>query len=352
MPSPYIAGLTRALTELLAVANITQFPAPAEREDRSTRAWRDADCAIRHTQAGMAEDLLLLPTLMKSLERGGPGQGAPVHRRSGIFVEIGALDGITGSNTYMLEKCFGWTGVLIEGNPTNFARLRKSERSAAMVHASVCPPSAGSVTMTEAGEGVAANVDAMGPSIKKYFWSQRGQLARTVTVPCVTMSALLDACGFGHADYLSVDVEGGEDKILAGTDPSRFTIIETEELPAAVRGSGRRGWNSATVADPAKEARVHSALTAAGFRRSSSLWLPWGRLYLSGEAQEVSMLRPAPTRQGLDTHMALFGEGGMLYRARVERLVAALPPPPADRRATVPATNPPFKWPNWPYKKP
>ena len=33
------------------------------------------------------------------------------------FVELGAFRGIELSNTYMYERCFGWSGVLIEGNP-------------------------------------------------------------------------------------------------------------------------------------------------------------------------------------------------------------------------------------------
>ena len=35
----------------------------------------------------------------------------------GKFVEIGAHDGRTLSNTYAFEKIMNWTGVLIEANP-------------------------------------------------------------------------------------------------------------------------------------------------------------------------------------------------------------------------------------------
>ena len=43
-------------------------------------------------------------------------------------VEIGALDGLLYSNTLMLEKCLGWRGLLIEGNPTNAAKLLRAGR--------------------------------------------------------------------------------------------------------------------------------------------------------------------------------------------------------------------------------
>lgn len=34
--------------------------------------------------------------------------------RSGFFVEVGAADGVLFSNTYMLEKKYGWKGLLVE----------------------------------------------------------------------------------------------------------------------------------------------------------------------------------------------------------------------------------------------
>ena len=34
--------------------------------------------------------------------------------RNEFYVEFGAMDGISGSNTYILEKEFNWTGILCE----------------------------------------------------------------------------------------------------------------------------------------------------------------------------------------------------------------------------------------------
>lgn len=36
---------------------------------------------------------------------------------NGVFAEMGALDGVTLSNTYAFEQVLNWTGVLIEANP-------------------------------------------------------------------------------------------------------------------------------------------------------------------------------------------------------------------------------------------
>ena len=40
------------------------------------------------------------------------------YKQSGVFLEIGGYDGITGSNTYFLEKHLGWNGIIVECNPT------------------------------------------------------------------------------------------------------------------------------------------------------------------------------------------------------------------------------------------
>ena len=55
--------------------------------------------------------------------------------RDKIFIEIGAYDGITFSNTYLLEKKFGWTGILVECIPSNFKRIALSRESKSILAA-------------------------------------------------------------------------------------------------------------------------------------------------------------------------------------------------------------------------
>ena len=44
-------------------------------------------------------------------------------QQAGYFVELGANDGLMQSNTWFLEKRFGWRGVLIEPQPAAFDEL-------------------------------------------------------------------------------------------------------------------------------------------------------------------------------------------------------------------------------------
>jgi hypothetical protein len=43
--------------------------------------------------------------------------------RGGYFIEIGALNGITLSNTYLLEKNFEWKGICIEPSHDEYEKL-------------------------------------------------------------------------------------------------------------------------------------------------------------------------------------------------------------------------------------
>lgn len=47
-------------------------------------------------------------------------------RRGGRFAEIGAYDGVTGSNTLFFEKSRGWSGLLVEASPRLYAEVLRN----------------------------------------------------------------------------------------------------------------------------------------------------------------------------------------------------------------------------------
>ena len=55
--------------------------------------------------------------------------GAGNWTSSRTFLEIGAFDGVTESNTIIMERCLGWRGVLVEPNPRAFRPVWKSTRA-------------------------------------------------------------------------------------------------------------------------------------------------------------------------------------------------------------------------------
>jgi len=157
-----------------------------------------AACALAASQAMQLEDVLLLPTLMRAV--GGL-------RNPGVFVELGALDGKRFSNTWMLERCFSWRGLLIEANPINFAKLNASGRTACAegrcVHSAVCREGVGSVRISLEGGETAGELRFL---TKK---RQKSRAKRVADVPCEPLSSLMARHGLAsEADFLSLDVAG------------------------------------------------------------------------------------------------------------------------------------------------
>lgn len=173
-----------------------------------------AQCVLSNRKSGAGdEDLELLPLLLRA------ASGLP-----GIFVEVGAHFGGPDSQSWLLEKCFNWTGVLIDAHPRNFARLVQADRSARKVHAAVCHPGR-NVTMPDwrnpeekgrnkfVGSGV---VSALEYSTQEYkrTWGPILNTTRLFTVACRGLSEILAEAGVEEVDFLSVDVQGAEEAVL------------------------------------------------------------------------------------------------------------------------------------------
>ena len=52
-----------------------------------------------------------------------------INKTEGFFVECGAADGESGSNTLYMERTLKWKGVLIEANRKFFSKLLSKKRS-------------------------------------------------------------------------------------------------------------------------------------------------------------------------------------------------------------------------------
>merc|ERR1712227_53764 len=59
------------------------------------------------------------------------------NKTNGFFIEAGAHDGATLSNSLLLEKDFGWTGLLVEPNPISFKLLKKKHRKSFAINSCI-----------------------------------------------------------------------------------------------------------------------------------------------------------------------------------------------------------------------
>ena len=190
----------------------------------------EAACARRHGRiktdncrhggcgSQFGEDWALLPTLLNATR---------AHGSRGLFVEIGAYRGASLSNTLMYERCFNWTGVLIESNPLNFKALRVSKRDARLVHSAVCTgdgSSATTVPIAVEGFAVSGEIELMAP---RFIRGHRGGTnnSNIAHVPCRSLQSILrlpvhtslltgsqQRLRPPRFDLLSLDVEGAEER--------------------------------------------------------------------------------------------------------------------------------------------
>lgn len=153
-------------------------------------------------------------------------QGLP---RYGTFCEVGAYDGICGSNTLAFEK-EGWRGILIEPDPELARECRAVRRSITISAAVGCP-----------GIGYAGfssfyrNFQDRGKSKLAEF----GPVECQIRVPLVRLDYILSIHGIDHLDLLSIDTEGSEldvwDSICYWHTYPRIVIMEywTQPNPPA-----------------------------------------------------------------------------------------------------------------------
>lgn len=140
--------------------------------------------------------------------------------KDGTYIELGAYDGSTESNTHFFDKCLGWKGLLIEGNPENYNKVIQNRPFA---HKMSFAPSC-SAAYEQENHTVPfyrypmTNVGMVG-SAKTY------EGRPTVDVPCGPLApALKDIFGGKPILFFSLDVEGAEKMVLDTIDFKKVTI--------------------------------------------------------------------------------------------------------------------------------
>ena len=158
-------------------------------------------------------------------------------KRDGIYVEMGALDGVTYSNTLALRTCLGWTGMLIEGSPRHFQRLHqnyKDVESVIIKYGAVCAPPLTNATFSQGMSigSIDGDVTYLPTGLRKRFSYRR----QRVVVPCRPMEWYLQQLPKKHVDFVSLDVEGAELEVLLTMD---FTEVLVEVFLIELHDWGR-----------------------------------------------------------------------------------------------------------------
>lgn len=133
-------------------------------------------------------------------------------KTKGYYIEVGAFDGQTHSNTMALEEN-GWHGLLIEGNPEVIPKLISNRGEHQIVHAVV----AHKRTQTKfVIGGQYSGIERCMPDDWVAEHIRRGNKTlsvKTETLGDIYRTRFISRMG-EYIDYLSLDTEGGEDLIL------------------------------------------------------------------------------------------------------------------------------------------
>ncbi|GFH44376.1 hypothetical protein CTEN210_00850 [Chaetoceros tenuissimus] len=148
----------------------------------------------------------------------------------GSYIEMGALDGLDFSNSFVFNKALDWKGLLVEASPINYAALEKNRKNEiALVHAGVCRKERDLHWVDKSAVG--GFVEFAAKSFQNKWWN-KNDIKNAKVVRCRTMkNILLETVGKNyHFDFYSLDVEGAEAEVLSSIDFSQvsFGIIFVE----------------------------------------------------------------------------------------------------------------------------
>jgi FkbM family methyltransferase len=133
----------------------------------------------------------------------------------GAFLDIGANDGRTFSNTHALALA-GWHGVCVEPSPVAFASLSETYRTnldIELVQAAITAENR-KFSFHQASDTLVSSLDSAQPE----RWSHHNFTWDVVEVQGMTFPALLESCDLKQFDMISIDAEGYDYEILRQMD--------------------------------------------------------------------------------------------------------------------------------------
>jgi len=133
---------------------------------------------------------------------------------NGIFLEMGACDGVYLSNTKALEDCLGYKGIMIEPGERFYTELVKNRPNCKNYNCLVSTVE-GYVDYIGDGTGVGGALSALSD---KWIDAWKLDKEKTTKVRSRKLCDILHETNVPYIDFWSLDVEGSELEVLKSMD--------------------------------------------------------------------------------------------------------------------------------------
>ena len=146
------------------------------------------------------------------------------NKQNGFFIDIGAYDGEIDSNSLFFEN-LGWNGICFEPNPIIFEKLKKIRKCECLPYAISDKNEVSQFFQIIEGPSTLSGLvnEFTEKSIERIneYNLEDNQNFNYIDIECKTFNDIIDVYDI---DFLSLDTEGNELKILQSIDFNKYNI--------------------------------------------------------------------------------------------------------------------------------
>lgn len=139
--------------------------------------------------------------------------------KNGVFMDIGAHDGITINNTLYFETANGWTGINVEPIKDIFDKLLQNRPNCININCAVDKKNGTAEFIQNRGysemiSGLKAQFDRRHSARLNNELQSRGGSSEIIQVNTKTIESICNEHNISKINYLSIDVEGAEFDVI------------------------------------------------------------------------------------------------------------------------------------------
>jgi FkbM family methyltransferase len=149
-------------------------------------------------------------------------------KQNGFFIEIGAHDGMSCSNTLFFEEFRNWTGICIEPGPEEFKKLNENRKS---INLNCCISDYDGESEYTYIEGYSMMLSGLSESYNESHQNRinnevnhYGGNINRIKMLVHKLQTILEKNNITEVDYCSIDTEGSEFNIIKSIDYDKSNI--------------------------------------------------------------------------------------------------------------------------------